>query len=119
MLRERDHPAPPAPLDLDSMLIAACSELEVTESDRLFFCGEGQSRLANQARATCAGCEVQGVASSSLFAILNRPSMECGVDHVGTTPEAADCLGKRAANVQQKVATLSIRVHPCPPVKGT
>jgi hypothetical protein len=50
MLRERDNPAP-APLDLDWQLFAACAELEVRESDRLFFCGQGQSRLANQARA--------------------------------------------------------------------
>jgi hypothetical protein len=50
MLRERDHPAPPAPLDMDWMLFAACSGLEVEESDRLFFCGQGQSRLVNQAR---------------------------------------------------------------------
>jgi hypothetical protein len=54
------HPAPPAPLDLDWQLFAACSELEVGESDRLFFCGQGQSRLANQATAICAGCEVNG-----------------------------------------------------------
>jgi hypothetical protein len=39
MLRERDHPAL-APLDMDWMLFAACSELEVRESDRLFFCGQ-------------------------------------------------------------------------------
>jgi hypothetical protein len=43
MLRERDHPARPAPLDVDWMLFAACSELEVEESDRLFFCGRGQA----------------------------------------------------------------------------
>jgi hypothetical protein len=42
MLRERDHPAPPAPLDLDWQLLAACSELEVQESDPLFFAGQGQ-----------------------------------------------------------------------------
>jgi hypothetical protein len=48
MLHERDHPAPPAPLDLDWRLFAACSELEVEESDPLFFAGQGQSRLANQ-----------------------------------------------------------------------
>jgi hypothetical protein len=42
------------------VLFVACSELEVRESDRLFFCGQGQSRLANQARAICASCDVQG-----------------------------------------------------------
>jgi hypothetical protein len=48
MLRERDHPAPAAPLDVDWMLFAACSELEVVESDRLFFffCGQDRSRQA-------------------------------------------------------------------------
>jgi hypothetical protein len=30
------------------------SELEVEESDPLFFAGQGRSRLANQARAICA-----------------------------------------------------------------
>jgi hypothetical protein len=55
-----EGPTPPAPLDMDWMLVAACSELEVGESDRLFFCGHGQSRLANQARGICALCEVQG-----------------------------------------------------------
>jgi len=53
MLRERDHPAP---LDLDWMLFAACSELEIGESDRLFFCGRGQRRLAaDKAKAICPG----------------------------------------------------------------
>jgi hypothetical protein len=48
------------------MLFAACSELKVEESDRLSFCGRGQSRLANQAKAIGAGCEVnRGIASSS------------------------------------------------------
>jgi hypothetical protein len=31
-----------APLDIDWMLFAACAELEVRESGRLFFCGQGQ-----------------------------------------------------------------------------
>jgi Transcription factor WhiB len=60
MLRERDHEAPSAPLDLDWQLFAACAELQVVESDRLFFCGQGQSRLAARVRAICAACEVQG-----------------------------------------------------------
>jgi hypothetical protein len=70
MLRERDHPAPPAALDLDWQLFAACSELEVEESDRLFFCGQGQSRLAEHARAICAGWEVQ---SKCLAFALRHP----------------------------------------------
>ena len=41
--RERDDPAPPAPLDLDWQLLAACSELEIEESDPLFFAGQGQT----------------------------------------------------------------------------
>jgi hypothetical protein len=44
---------------------AACAELDEEDADRLFFCGRGQRRLADQARAICAGCEVQGSASSS------------------------------------------------------
>jgi WhiB family redox-sensing transcriptional regulator len=83
MLRERDHPAPPAPLDVDWMLFAACSELEVRESDRLVFCGQGQSRPANQARAICAGCEVQGECLE--FVLRNPEESEFGV-WGGTTP---------------------------------
>jgi WhiB family transcriptional regulator, redox-sensing transcriptional regulator len=83
MLRERDHPAPPAPLDVDWMLFAACSELEVVESDRLFFCGRGQRRLADQARAICAGCEVQGECLE--FAIRNPEETEYGI-WGGTSP---------------------------------
>jgi WhiB family transcriptional regulator, redox-sensing transcriptional regulator len=83
MLRERDHPAPSAPLDLDWMLFAACSELEVEESDRLFFFGLGQSRLANQARAICAGCGVQGECLE--FALRNPDETEFGV-WGGATP---------------------------------
>jgi WhiB family redox-sensing transcriptional regulator len=77
VLRERDYPAPPAPLDVDWMLFAACSELEVRESDRLFFCGQGQSRLANQARAICYGCEVQGECLE--FALRNPEATEYGL----------------------------------------
>jgi WhiB family redox-sensing transcriptional regulator len=83
MLRERDHPAPPAPLDLDWQLFAACSELQIEESDPLFFAGQGQSRLANQARAICAVCEVQGECLE--FAIRNPDETEFGV-WGGTTP---------------------------------
>jgi hypothetical protein len=43
-----------APLDLDLQLFAGCSELEIKESDPLFFAGQGLSRIANQARAICA-----------------------------------------------------------------
>jgi len=82
MLHERDHPAPPAPLDLDWQF-AACSELEVEESDPLFFAGQGQSRLANQARAICAVCEVQGECLE--FALRNPEETEYGV-WGGTTP---------------------------------
>jgi WhiB family transcriptional regulator, redox-sensing transcriptional regulator len=83
VLRERDQPAPPAPLDLDWQLFAACSELEVEESDRLFFCGQGQARLANQARAICAVCEVQGECLE--FALRHPYETEFGV-WGGTTP---------------------------------
>jgi hypothetical protein len=98
MLRERDHPAPPAPLDVDWMLFAACSELEVRESDRLFFCGQGQSRLANQARAICAGCEVQG---ECLEFALRHPE-ECefrgmGRDHTELASEAARTIAVSAS----------------------
>ncbi len=65
------------------VLFAACSELEVGESDRLFFCGQGQSRLVNQARAICACCEVQG--ESLEFALRNPEESEFGV-WGGTTP---------------------------------
>jgi WhiB family redox-sensing transcriptional regulator len=65
------------------MLFAACSELELEESDRLFFCGQGQSRLASQARAICAVCEVQG---ECLELALSYPEeTEYGV-WGGTTP---------------------------------
>jgi hypothetical protein len=77
MLRERDDRAPPALLDVDWMLFAACSEFEVEESDRLFFCGRGQARLADQARAICAGCEVQGECLE--FALRNPEETEYGV----------------------------------------
>jgi WhiB family transcriptional regulator, redox-sensing transcriptional regulator len=78
MLRERDgNRSPPALLDVDWMLFAACSELEVEDSDRLFFCGRGQARLANQARAICAGCEVQGECLE--FALRNPEETEYGV----------------------------------------
>jgi WhiB family redox-sensing transcriptional regulator len=83
MLRERDDRAPPALLDVDWMLFAACSEFEVEESDRLFFCGRGQARLADQARAICAGCEVQGECLE--FALRNPEETEYGV-WGGTTP---------------------------------
>jgi hypothetical protein len=66
--------APEAPLDLDWQLFAACSELAVEESDRMFFCGQGQSRLANQARAICASCEVQGECLE--FALRNPEEAE-------------------------------------------
>jgi WhiB family transcriptional regulator, redox-sensing transcriptional regulator len=88
MLRERDHPAPSAPLDMDWMLFAACSELEVGESDRLFFCGRGQSRLANQAKAICASCEVQGECLE--FALRNPEETEYGV-WGGTSPGERGC----------------------------
>ena len=60
MLREQDHPVPPDLPDMDWMLFAACSELELKESDRLFFCGQGQSGLASRAKAICSVCEVHG-----------------------------------------------------------
>ena len=44
------------------MMWAECAELTVTEADRLFFCRHCQSRLASQAKAICAVCEVQGTA---------------------------------------------------------
>jgi WhiB family redox-sensing transcriptional regulator len=65
------------------MLFAACSELEVEESDRLFFCGQGQSRWASRARAICAQCEVQGECLE--FAIRYPEETEYGV-WGGTTP---------------------------------
>jgi WhiB family transcriptional regulator, redox-sensing transcriptional regulator len=68
---------------MDWMLFAACSELEVRESDRLFFCGRGQARLANQARAICASCEVQGECLE--FALRIPDETEFGV-WGGTTP---------------------------------
>jgi hypothetical protein len=93
MLRERDHPAPPAPLDVDWMLFAACSELEVVESDRLFFCGQGQSRLADQARAICAGCEVQGECLEFALRTPTRPSSGCGAGPLqASVGDCADCL---------------------------
>jgi WhiB family redox-sensing transcriptional regulator len=83
VLRERDHSTPPALLDVDWMLFAACSELELEESDRLFFCGRGQRRLADQARVICACCEVQ--AECLEFALRNPEETEFGV-WGGTTP---------------------------------
>jgi hypothetical protein len=77
MLRERDHP------DVDWMLSAACAELEVRESDRLFFCGRGQRRLADQAGAICACCEVGGECLE--LALRNPDETEFGV-WGGTTP---------------------------------
>jgi hypothetical protein len=94
MLRERDHPAPSAPLDMDWMLFAACCELAVEESDRLFFCGQGQSRLANQARAICAGCEVQGECLE--FALRYPEETEFGIWgglRPGNVGSCAACLG--------------------------
>jgi hypothetical protein len=40
----------------------------------MFFCGQGQSRLANQARAICASCEVQGECLE--FALRNPEEAE-------------------------------------------
>jgi WhiB family redox-sensing transcriptional regulator len=68
---------------MDWMLFAACSELEVRESDRLFSCGRGQSRLVSRARAICAQCEVQGECLE--FAIRHPDETEFGV-WGGTTP---------------------------------
>jgi hypothetical protein len=85
MLREGNLPVPPAPLDMGWMLFAACTEFEVEESDRLFFCGQGQARLVNQARAICAGCEVQGECLE--FALRYPEGTEYGV-WGGTTPGA-------------------------------
>jgi hypothetical protein len=56
------------------MLFGACSELEVRESDRLFFCGQGQSRLAKQARVICAVVRCRESASSSPSATPKRPN---------------------------------------------
>jgi hypothetical protein len=67
-----------APLDIDWMPFAACAELEVRESDRLFFCGQGQSRLANLARASAPAVRCRVSASNSPFAIPRRPSSGCG-----------------------------------------
>jgi WhiB family redox-sensing transcriptional regulator len=83
MLREQDHPAPPAPLDMDWMLFAACSELELEDSDRLFFCGQGQSGLASRAKAICMTCEVQGECLE--FALSYPEETEYGL-WGGTTP---------------------------------
>jgi hypothetical protein len=93
MLRERDHPAPLEQLDLDWQLLAA-TDLEVRESDRLFFCGHGQSGLANQARAICAVVRCRENASSSLSATLKRRSTGCGAeprrDSIGVCADGLD-----------------------------
>jgi WhiB family transcriptional regulator, redox-sensing transcriptional regulator len=65
------------------MAHARCAELDAEESDRLFFCGQGQSRLASQARAICASCEVQGECLE--FALRSPDETEFGV-WGGTTP---------------------------------
>jgi hypothetical protein len=62
---------------------AECAELTVTEADRLFFCGQGQSRLASKAKAICAVCEVQGDCLE--FALRYPEETEFGV-WGGTTP---------------------------------
>ena len=89
MLREPDHPAPPAPLDLDRQLFAACSELEVEESDRLFFCGQSRSRLGRPGQGHLRGCGVQGRgALSSRSANLTKR----GSERKGTRAGVASCL---------------------------
>jgi Transcription factor WhiB len=83
--------------DVSWMAHARCAELDPEESDRLFFCGQGQSRLASQARAICASCEVQGGASSSPSATPTRPSSGCGAGPRPASAESyADCLARRA-----------------------
>jgi hypothetical protein len=57
VLRERNYPAPPAPLDLDWMMVAACSEREVRNRQALVY-GQSQSRVAEQAKVICVGWEV-------------------------------------------------------------
>jgi hypothetical protein len=84
-----------APPDLDWMLFGACSELEVRESDRLFFCGQGQSRLAKQARAICAVCEVQGECLE--FALRNPEETEYGVCGGITPGNGGVCPGDLAS----------------------
>jgi hypothetical protein len=74
-------------------IFAACSELEIEESDPLFFAGQGQSRLAIQARAICAACEVQGECLE--FALRNPDETEygCGAGlRRGNAGNCGDCL---------------------------
>jgi WhiB family transcriptional regulator, redox-sensing transcriptional regulator len=64
-------------------LASRSSRRSARASDRLFFRGQGQSRLANQAKAICSGCEVQGQCLE--FALRNPEETEFGV-WGGTTP---------------------------------
>jgi WhiB family transcriptional regulator, redox-sensing transcriptional regulator len=76
MLREEDH-AYPEWIDMSWHADAACADMEVEESDRLFFCGQGQARLANQAREICAVCIVR--AECLAFALENPEASEYGI----------------------------------------
>jgi hypothetical protein len=107
MLREQDNPTPPAPLDLDWQLFAACAELEVEASDPLFFCGQGQSRLANQARAiSVPSVRCRGSASSSLCGTLTRPSTGCGAE------PRRDSVGACADGRARRFGCIASRQHP-------
>jgi hypothetical protein len=90
MLRERDHSAR-APR---SRLAAVCSlrGARVGESDRLFFCGRGQGRLADQERAICAGCEVGECLE---FALRNPHETEFGVWSVRLPPTLRGAIRNR------------------------
>jgi Transcription factor WhiB len=101
------------------MLFAACSELEVRESDRPFFCGRGQARLDNQARAVCASCEVQGECLE--FAIRNPEETEygCGAgpprENVGG---CADGLDEEAFRPRPGRGRLKNNNHQCEITRG-
>jgi hypothetical protein len=88
-------PPPPAPLDLGLAVVAACSEVEVEESDPLFFTGQGQSRLAKQARVICAVVRCRESASSSPSATPKRPNTGYAAGPPGAT--AASALGDLAS----------------------
>jgi hypothetical protein len=83
ILRERDDPAQAAPVDLAWMMWAECAELTVKEADRFSSAGQGQSRLANQARAICAVCQAQPDCLE--FALRHPEETEYGV-WGGTSP---------------------------------
>jgi WhiB family redox-sensing transcriptional regulator len=71
-------------------LFAACDDLSIEESDRIFFPGKGGN--AKAARLICSGCTVK---DDCLAFALERPQEASDGIWGGTTPEERKALRKQ------------------------